>query len=88
MFAYKLCTESYGDSYADSDTCRRPLSTGMGHEMSSTPGFVKSCSLSWGLGRHRKKIPEKNELATTALTIAFSIHVGDMSEVVTSRISD
>jgi hypothetical protein len=25
MFAYKSCTESYGDSYADSDTCRRPL---------------------------------------------------------------
>jgi hypothetical protein len=25
LFAYKLCTESYSDSYADSDTCRRPL---------------------------------------------------------------
>jgi hypothetical protein len=24
MFAYKSCTELYGDSYADSDTCRRP----------------------------------------------------------------
>jgi hypothetical protein len=25
LFVYKLCTESYGVSYADSDTCRRPL---------------------------------------------------------------
>jgi hypothetical protein len=25
LFAHKLCTESYGDSYADLDTCRRPL---------------------------------------------------------------
>jgi hypothetical protein len=25
-FVYKLCTEWYGDSYADSDTCRRLLS--------------------------------------------------------------
>jgi hypothetical protein len=24
-FVYKSCTESYGDSYADSYTCRRPL---------------------------------------------------------------
>jgi hypothetical protein len=25
LFAYKSCTKSYGDSYADSDTCRRTL---------------------------------------------------------------
>jgi hypothetical protein len=25
LFPNVLCTESYGDSYADSDTCRQPL---------------------------------------------------------------
>jgi hypothetical protein len=25
LFPNESCTESYGDSYADSDTCRQPL---------------------------------------------------------------
>jgi hypothetical protein len=32
-FNCKLCIESYGDSYADSDTCRRPLTVAKNFEV-------------------------------------------------------